>query len=381
MFTDLHPRDEKVLTAKALAYEVLAQREQSLRKEGEDRFTEVDLSVRSIENLPGAGAAHVSLDRFLDEALEYLERRLTPVFKKPAPVKAYLTQLQQTFKSPVRITTQCEQWLDALHGVGQHYLNEYSLSPSAIPKMQLRQDVDQTCRLRGLSGKTEEEDDQRTIWVYYATKEFRLESYFAIPYILSHEFWCHGLSKRCSGEKNPSDQTTVFGCSPKDAFEEGWMDYVQHEILLAEISKIVGGYRLAPVFARHCTACYEDRNDRVHRNDLYYGTLVADYFLRFLEQLSAVVRGIDARHLFYQFSLDLNALDCSSDAKGEVLDELARRLGVQASDEEIRPSVALDYDRRIAGSRKQLAAEVQSMISGGGIRPDSFFKLLKIKPV
>src|SRR5713226_3987657 len=120
--TDLHPRDEKVLTAKALAYEVLAQREQSLRKEGDDRFREVDESIGSIETLPGAAEAQVSLDKFLGEALAYLDGRLTRTFKKPGPVKAYLAQLRQTIKNPVSITTQCQRWLAALHAIGARYL-------------------------------------------------------------------------------------------------------------------------------------------------------------------------------------------------------------------------------------------------------------------
>lgn len=80
MVNDLHPRDEKVLTAKAIAYEVLARREQSLRNEGEDRFRELEASSASIENLPSAGAAHVSLDKFLQEVVAYLDVRLTPTF-------------------------------------------------------------------------------------------------------------------------------------------------------------------------------------------------------------------------------------------------------------------------------------------------------------
>jgi hypothetical protein len=379
--TDLHPRDEKVLTAKALAYEVLAQREQSLRKEGDDRFREVDESIGSIETLPGAAEAQVSLNTFLGEALAYLDGRLTRTFKKAGPVKSYLAHLQQTIKNPVSITTQCQQWLAALHAIGARYLKQYSLSPAAIPKMRLGMDVDSSCCLRGLSGKTEEEDKERTIWVYYTTKEFRLESYFAIPYILSHEFWCHGLSKRCSGQKNPSEEPPVFGCSPKDAFEEGWMDFVQHQILSDEIRRIIGDGGLHPVFRRHCTGCYEERNDRAKRNDLYYGGLVAEYFLGFLGQWSEHLGGMDARHLFYQLSLDLNALGCSGEAKGELVDELAWRVGAQAPGEEMRPAVAKQYDHRIEKSKKYLASGLRSMMSDRGILPNHFLKMLKIEPL
>jgi hypothetical protein len=78
--SELHPPDEKVLTAKAIAYEVLTRRELSLRNEREDRFRELESSIASIENLPSAGAAHVSLDKFLQEVDQLRPRMVRRYF-------------------------------------------------------------------------------------------------------------------------------------------------------------------------------------------------------------------------------------------------------------------------------------------------------------
>jgi hypothetical protein len=377
----LHPRDEKVLTAKAIAYEALAGREQSLRREGEDRFQEVDSSIGSIETLKRAGLAHISLDKFLQDAVDYLDARLTPTFEDPAALKAYIAHLKLVIRKPVSLTKQCQKWFAEMQTIGERYLKQYSLSLDTLPKMQLGLEVYRDCRLRGLSGKTDEKDGERVICVYYATKKFSFESYFAIPYILSHEFWCHGLSKRCSGQRNLAEEKLAFGCSPRDAFEEGWMDSVQHRILLAEMERILGSSRLLPHFERHCTACYTERNDRATRSGLYYGTLVADYFWNFLEQWAIELGNVDARHLFFQLSLDINALDYPAEAKGELVDVLARRLGAQDPEEELRPSVIANFDRKIAASKKQLAADLKPLISGSSIRPDNLFKVLKISVI
>jgi hypothetical protein len=156
------------------------------------------------------------------------------------------------------------------------------------------------------------------------------------------------------------------------------MDSVQHRILSAEMEGVLGSSPLQPHFERHCTACYGERNDRATRTGLYYGTLTADYFWNFLQQWSKELGNVDAKRLFFQLSLDINALNWPAETKGELVDVLARRLGVQDSEEDLRPSVISDFDHRIAARKEQLAKELKPLISEGAIHPEELFKVLKI---
>ena len=152
------------------------------------------------------------------------------------------------------------------------------------------------------------------------------------------------------------------------------MEYVQFEILKLEMLNVLRNPNKEPLFATQCNASYVSRNDPKKNSETYYGVLIANRFQSFLRQHCGFEKGSG---IFFQFSLDLNALVCSADLKSDLTLRLGKQLGIVAPDEALPVSALREFDRRSISRLNELAAQLKGPLKGGAIRPEDLCKMLK----
>jgi len=373
--TEIHLVDEKTLTAKALAYDVLARQEPNWLSERPDAVKNLEQSIGGLSALAGASDAKVTLSKFLEQGIAHIESSLGLVIGRSSRLLVdYVGEMDRSLKTWPPLSKQSQAWLRSIHALGVRYLDQHTLKKEAAPRPNLFQDVKpEVCRLGALAGVTEEEHAQRIIWIYYHPEEFKLESYFALPYVVSHEFWCHVLSRLPPGRGGGT-----FGCSSRHFFEEGWMDHVQLEILKREMVPILGGYERAGTFEWHCEAFHHLRNNRSGYRPVLHGVQVARQFQAFLHQYRDELGIGDADVAFFQVSLDLNLLCDLDSAKSRLVIEVGDRLLTSGPREKERPSTARQLAKQIPSRRDEFLKQVKKVTSGGHIDPNGLLKVLKI---
>jgi len=386
----LHPFDEHVLTAKAMAFSVLEQHAQFWTDEHLPLLAELEAAIGTAELLRTAARENVALTTFLKDYVGSIDTRVRPLVKKsPELFDAYLDNLQGAQSDWSPITQQADRWFDRLKIIGADYLQRFTTEKTKMPPIRLEQKVSpQHCTLRGLGGVTDEDKSGRIITLFYDREAFGKHSFPSIPYILSHEFWCHGLSRLVAEEtrnespprvNNEEDSDMPFGTDPANGFEEGWMDFVQLKILERELHRFTDIPQFEALFHSHSTSCQSERNSQHGNAVVRHGVTVAERFYSFLEQSfdSLTVAELDAA--FLGTSLDLNLLSSHlSDKPGLVID-LGYKLGVSAARERIRAGLNRDGDVALVSRRAQLRLDLAAIRTSSGFPPHALLKLLKIK--
>jgi hypothetical protein len=377
--THLHPVDEKTLTAKAMAFSVLLKHEHRWSKEEPGALLRLEESIRAAGVLQGASTASVGLPVFLKEHRDYIRSTVAPLVAKPsALLDPLLDDLDGVGRNFVPLSKQAERWLANIQTVGNEYLKRHATRKVKLPRIHLYHEANPSnCALRGLGGVTHEENGERIIWLSYDPERFGRDTYFSIPYVLSHEFWCHAISRLPL--KKGADRTSVFGADPANAFEEGWMDYIQLGIFQRELSRIVATDLVH--FDDHAESFHHERNRQPGNQFVHLGVMAAKRFEALLDQHEREWGLSDSTSTFLQASLDLNLLPDHEDAKSDLVVELAGHLGVSAPEEGTRLALARDRDRLLEAKRRALAAGIKRALSKGNLDPVDFIKLLKIKPI
>jgi hypothetical protein len=315
----LTPKEELGLTAKAAAYRALADHEESLFAkagiEDHEAKTETLRLIRGIHNFKLAS----NDDLYLTEVGRQLGINLKPYFKpENVALELFLSSYTDEIKKYRSIKDEIEAWFNAFSSASSQYFR-YGTDPK-YPALQLEYEIGGTTAM-GLSARTEpsaEKKDHRTIVLIFNPAKFDNESYFAIPYVLSHEFWCHGLSRWMSPPDSSSRQVWT-GCSPQDSWEEGWMDFVQFEILKTAGPEVCKSATIESLVMHHSLGlCYA----RYAGDELILrgmGYRAADSFYRFVKsrerELDIDLNAVSVTDLFTLFSLELNALDCGAKVK------------------------------------------------------------------
>jgi len=390
--SSLHPFDEHVLTAKAMAFSVLARHAHLWIDEDLPLLFELETTIGKAELVRKVARDNVALPTFLESYVEHIESSVMPLVKKGSKLfELYLADLQNIQSDWPPICRQVDRWFDNLKIIGADYLERFTTEKPKLPPIRLEQRVSaQDCTLRGLGGDTNKDDDGcgRIITLFYDREAFGKESFLSIPYMLSHEFWCHGLCRLVSqktgnGERAEEDDEVesdeTFGTNPADGFEEGWMDFVQLEILGKELHRFIDMTAFEALIHSHSAACQFERIAQKRNAVVRHGVAVADRFYAFLEQSFENLSAKDLHSAFLQTSLDLNILSLRTSGKPELVINLGHKLGVSAAGERLRSEVLHDRDLVILSMHEQLQQDLSALLTPTGLPASKLFKLLKIK--
>jgi hypothetical protein len=386
----LHPFDEHVLTAKAMAFSVLARHSHLWIDEHLPLLADLETAIRKAESLRKVARENVALSTFLKVYVGSIEAEVGPLVKKnPQLFEGYLADLQGIQTDWPPISQQVARWFDNLRIIGADYLERSTTEKPKLPPIRLQQRVNpEDCTLRGLGAVTNEDGGGRIITLFYDREAFGKESFLSIPYMLSHEFWCHGLSrltakKMAKGERQNEDDEEIsegpFGTDPANGFEEGWMDFVQLEILGKELHLFIGMPPFEALFHSHSASCQFERNAQKGNAVIRHGVTVADRFYRFLEQAFENLSVKELKSVFLQTSLDLNLLPHRLSDKPDLVINLGHQLGVSAAGERVRPAVVRDRDLAILSMHDQLRLDLSAMLTQTGFPANELLNLFKLK--
>jgi hypothetical protein len=315
------PEEDWALTAKAAAYRAFALHEVELFASGVGE--EPAAKVETLKLIQGIHALKLETpdgEAFFGEVGDHLSSSLKRLF---SPDSLALNYFLDSFRSETQkfgsIRDEINSWLTALLTVSNTYFTTADL---IRPVLKLKCEIDRDLKL-GVSGKTEPnsgnlKEADRHIVLIFNPAAFDHESYFAIPYVLSHEFWCHGLSRWVRVQGPAADGWT--GCSPLDSWEEGWMDYVQFQILKNQVTQVLPNpASLESLMVRYGNLYAVERyagDELILRGNGYQA---ADSFHRFLncreKYLGIDLTSSSADELFTLLSLDLNSIECDAKIK------------------------------------------------------------------
>lgn len=315
-------QDEKILTAKRLAFRNLWRLDRDLfvrddHSEMKDVHQVCLQQVSIISVMQQTKENSVSLAEFLIGLPSYFERVLRNSFppEKQAKLDMFLAHLGLEANQCVSIIDDCNCWLARLREHGADYLIRNVDVAVSIPATPLCFDVDDRPMLDAAGGKTTQQGDwaERIVELCFDPKEFSIRSYFSALCVLSHEFWCHSLSRlRVHPEIPAAAPQESWGCDPGDLWEEGWMDFVQSLILEWEIDGIVNDPMYVAAFFDNCGRFASSRNDPSCGHARSFGYRTAQHFYQFLRHS---FRQTDHFACLVLLSLELNTIDCSSDLK------------------------------------------------------------------
>jgi len=312
MHWPLTPQDDALLTAKAIAFRTLSALDSILfvSTEGSEDHSGREAIISAIWQLSSfkqLRESTITVPVFLSTALDHL---LDAIKKNCVDVPTASTQFAKIFRyeasTYISIVADMQRWLHSLSSFTLRYLNPQQ--PVAPITLQVRVDPQLSVRI---SGSTVPASSGREIILVVNPSAFEMKDYFSLPCVLSHEFWCHGISSLVDGERVPAGPQWK-GCAPNDAWEEGWMDFVQGELLVAELPTLAAQMpAMHSHIVRHSREYLSGRQSPSRGMKLADGVAAADTLLKILRQY---YHG-SGDELFLQLSIGLNALNCSKDYK------------------------------------------------------------------
>ena len=215
----------------------------------------------------------------------------------------------------------------------------------------------------------------RQITIYLKSDSLDFESYFKIPSLLSHEFWCHALANLANLTPG-QERSTWRGCDPQNPWEEGWMDFVQNLILRASDFPLPPGHLpcLTPPLYRASTLNEVLRADPANGIQRAAGWNSAMFVMSFFRQYYSRFRPDD---LLIDLSLKLNAINELPEKKTRVVAFFRKYLAPP----DFGADAAVSYDRNMVGRRNELfrlLAPVLDFRADGRSVSIDVAKLLKI---
>ncbi|HEY4901143.1 MAG TPA: hypothetical protein VIH91_10040 [Terriglobales bacterium] len=309
----LTPRDDALLTAKAIAFRTLSSLETTLfvNAEGSEDQAGRDTvlsAIRGLNSFKQLCEPALSTPTFLSSARDHLATTIASACDNGRIVSA---EFAESFVSEaekyISIVADMQRWL---HSIGA-FATDYFSVQSSVPNFTLQLRIDPDLQVP-ISGATVPTANGREIYLIINPSSFSIADYFSLPCVLSHEFWCHVVSSFVEGRRVPPGNEWT-GCRPNDSWEEGWMDFVQGELLVAELPTFAAQ---APAmhshFLRHSREFLSKRHNPGRSILLSNGVAAADAMLRVLRQYYYKTRSDE---LFLQLSIGLNALRCSEPCK------------------------------------------------------------------
>ncbi|HKD82588.1 MAG TPA: hypothetical protein VKH81_23055 [Candidatus Angelobacter sp.] len=358
---ELNPQEELALTAQAAAYRAFAHHEVQLfaGRPGVEDLPARQQVLKAIGSLYAVRLPDTDRAAFIAQVAEHLGASLKNFFD---PQKSALNYFLTTYKNEAlkfsSIGTEVESWLAKFNKVAAGYFGPATIERE-FPKLRLLFEIDERLKL-GVSGRTELNTEDiksadRNIVIRFNPAQFNAESYFAIPYVLSHEYWCHGLSRWRHGSEGRMVDWT--GCSPLDSWEEGWMDFVQFQLLQRVLENSDNDAAMDGQVFKHCSAAAVARyagDEKVLRGKGYQGAWA---LLRFLKtrvaQLMMRLNSMPPDELFLALALDLNALYIDARIKRNFVLWIAGYLS-QAPVTLGPPTSLSDQDQRLVAGRLRL---------------------------
>lgn len=292
--------------------------------------------------------------------------------QRTAALHRYFDTLKALIGTYSDLPVEIAEWIERLISVGKEYTGLSSVH-CAVPRISVSHDLLPDKSVKRFEGRTESLDYQSCkITCFFHLFNFELPDYFSIPSVLSHEFWCHCLSRLL-----PTTGSTEGGegCNPIDVFEEGWMEYVAKVILDSAIDRVLNPGDDAPTFAHYCEVRTRQRLDSSPSR--LFGFRAAYALHNFLVQNCEEIR-TDPNEVFMQVSLDLNALNCSMSVKAEFVDGIAKSLqsGVTAL-----PLEATHLEKSLVVGRDHLQTVIISSLESGKCNVTRLLKSLIINDV
>jgi len=362
--TDLSPRDRKILYAQAHAYAAFAAHEHSLcsNSGGENKDS---LKAAILADIAGLHQWHINNAESPDEFIAGFPRKLAsslePKIGTGNSVAAFLSTMQGNIASGRTLAILMDQWLEKTVALGERYFKQYLANRKIVPPevgIALKIDESLMTPPEGQTINLDGNPSTRNIFVTLNTTRFALETFFSIPSLIFHEYWCHCLSD--IGQPKS-------GCDPTAEFEEGWMHYVQSRIFDRELGSVLPLDPNVGVFENEGNAYTAARSKTSAARLLGFRT--AAEFRRLLWTVNA-----DADTLLIQLSIDLNQAVRPSQFKNRFVDRIAELL--QTGTQDCRPDPSAD--QAVIAAQSSLAKLVLSSFQAGQFDVDIFAKHLKI---
>ena len=361
--SDLSPREQKILYAQSYAYLAFTSYEHdifaSVAQNAKDDLRSLILADILELYRWAEGDSEQSAQEFLGTVPDRLAAALEARLGGRQRVKAFHEAMLQAVNSGMDLASLVDSWFVNTVRLGEQYIRKYFSDPPIVfPKIELSIAIDLDLEYSP-AGKTESRDGDtgaRKITVLLNPSKFPIDGFFAIPSLISHEFWCHGLSNL--GEP-------LKGCDPASEFEEGWMHYIQSIIFGKELEAILGGSLCIGSFEAHGNS---------FTGRLRTSTASREHGFRAAAELRYLLRTItsDADSALIEMSLDLNRAVQKPQFKNRFVDRIADRL--QSGARDCRPDPA--RDRALEKDRSELAEGLRACQEKGHWRVHPLFKLL-----
>jgi hypothetical protein len=354
--TGLSPSETKILVAKSFAFMAFEERRRDLLRDS--IFDEIQY-CQEISSSCNVIRAKDNNEKLVDYLFWFSSTLLTSLRSKLPQLATELTEFESTLNAYISTPNLDSTFAGFLTEIRASVPDYAALG--TIPSISLSYGIESGL-IPAMGGRTNQiRLDMRDITLVFDLNNFDPMSLFSVPWVLSHEFWCHCLADLGAQQKG--------GCDPTAAFEEGWMDCVQDTIIRVEIQNIYGNANLVRLID-YWEKYIVQRKGKLSGNAMW-GFEVAEHFMELLVQK---LNDLNPISLFCQLSLDLNALQLDQDVKGSFVDEVARRLKITAP---LFGGKALEAV--VVEQRRILAENLRLAIVGGKCDVMYLFKLLKIK--
>jgi hypothetical protein len=312
--------DEKMLDVKVAAYRAVTLSGTVFTKDGGE-------SLRDLENLKNFIHSLVALASSSEESpevfMKWVKQGITDAICRYCQDHPHASIAIQAFDSQTNdypgLRLELQAWLERLRSFVASGPYKYV---GWQPDVDLELAID--TRLKEPMGATTASDEARKMTISVNPKSFSEEHYYFLPYILSHEFWCHALSSHQSDQRLPATGQWK-GCSQNDSWEEGWMDYVQAEMLEHDMEEIIGSVP-SNIYGSFCRNCSEYGSTRLNMAKGIQKSDGSDQARLFSRQAMARYGIESGWTIFHVLSLKMNCLACEPRFKREFVGCTKRHL-------------------------------------------------------
>jgi len=332
---EVHPYDLRLLTAKAVSFRTMVRFEASDRtKLAPQTRKTLLLNLTNLQSFMGLGSNDQDLSDSLEATAQTLEI-LLGLSIESQQVKRFVDDFRSEARHYKSIRAELESWLDVMREYSLRYLplaSSLSLRILLAAPEWCDPPLEQI-----ISAITHAQEEGRQITLYLRSDALDLDTYFEIPGILSHEFWCHSLSSiQASGQE--SEQAPWRGCDPEDSWEEGWMDFIQNTILRSPDFPTPPQYHtwLVPQLHKSCHGYEIQRADPANGHQRSRGWSAALHAQRFFHQCFPAY---SPDEILIEFSVKINSINSLSGSKRVVVDLFLKHLAYSEQDQSVQTSL------------------------------------------
>jgi hypothetical protein len=356
---ELHSTDIKALTAKAVLYRTILRYEaDKSHARLRDRKNLLSTLVSTTQLFP-MDDNQVEIPQILELFSHTLEVLLkASIYRDLAD--DIVTAFREEAKDYGSIKEELDSWLKAMLTYSDRYLE-----PSLSGQPYLLLGAPEYCKpplSLTISGVTHSVASGRRITIFLQPRPLDSDTYFEIPGLISHEFWCHSLGNT---SEMPTGAAPWNGCDPDDSWEEGWMDFVQNMIIRACDFPYPPRCPpwLIPAFEQASTRYAFSRANPANGVERSRGWAAALHAQRFLRQ-----RFADGDDIFIDVSLKVNAISGISAKKRSLVELFFGYLAFPVQDQSVQASL----DQLVTGRERLMDVIKPTLLpdSSGRLRID-----------